>query len=107
MNDARMLYLKSYFRIDCMNHMIKRMQGYSTVRGSIGILQCCMGKCLGWLLHMADMYLEVAKGNLMPKWKLEEPLDFWQFWEQLAKQMLAYKPSNHSYPGDSKMRAST
>jgi hypothetical protein len=51
------------------------------------------------------MYLEFAKGKMMPEWKLEEPLDFWRFWEQLSKQMLAYKPSNHSYPGDSRMRA--
>ncbi len=64
------------------------------------------GKALG-LVVAYDMYLEVAEGKLKPEWKLEELLDFWRFREQLAKQMLAYKPSNRSYPGNSRMRAST
>jgi hypothetical protein len=63
-------------------------------------------KALG-LVVAYGMYLEVAEGKIMPVWKLEEPLDFSQFWEQLSKQMLAYKPSNQSYPGDSRMRALT
>jgi hypothetical protein len=105
MNDARTLYLKSYYRIDCMDHMIKNARLFyrSWKYWHSPMLH---GKALA-LVVAYDMYLEVAEGKLMPEWKVEEPLDFWRFREQLSKQMLAYKPSNRSYPGDSRMRAST
>jgi hypothetical protein len=54
-------------------------------------------------LGLVVAYVMYLKGKIMPKWKLEEPLDFWRFREQPSKQMLAYKPSKHSYPGDSQM----
>jgi hypothetical protein len=105
MNDARTMYLRSYFRIDCMDHMIKNARLFyrSWKYWHSPMLH---GKALAVVVAY-DMYLEVAEGKIMPEWKLEEPLDFWRFREQLAKQMLAYKPSNRSYPGDSRMRAST
>jgi hypothetical protein len=43
------------------------------------------GKALGLVLAYAMLYLEVGKGKIMPERKLEEPLDFWRFWELLFK----------------------
>ena len=54
-----------------------------------------------------DMCLEVAQGNLRGGWKLEEPMDFWRFRENLANVMLKYKLSARNYPGGEKMRPST
>jgi hypothetical protein len=46
------------------------------------------GKAL-WLVVAYNIYLEVVEGEIMPKWKVEERLDFWRFGDQLAKQMLS------------------
>jgi hypothetical protein len=54
-----------------------------------------------------DMYLECAKGDLDPAWKIEKPMDFWPFREKLSEQMLQYKPTRRKYPGDGNMRAAT
>ena len=52
------------------------------------------------------MYLEVTEGNLRGEWKLDDPMSFWRFRENLAEGMLKYKPSARKYPGDQKMRPS-
>ena len=46
-----------------------------------------------------EMYLEVAEVNLRGKWKLDEPMDFWRFRENLASGILEYKPSAMDYLG--------
>jgi hypothetical protein len=105
MIDARTMYLGSYFRIDGMDHMIKNARIFYCL-WKYWHSPMLHGKALG-LVVAYNMYVEVAEGKLKPEWKVEEPLDFWRFREQLVKQMLAYKPSNRSYPGNSRMRAST
>jgi hypothetical protein len=54
-----------------------------------------------------DMYKEAAEGNLDPSWKVEKPVSFFVFREELARLMLQYKPSTRKYPGDDKCREST
>jgi len=54
-----------------------------------------------------DMYLECCEGNVDPAWKVEKPVDFFGFREQLALQMLQYTPKANAYPGDSKFRVAT
>jgi hypothetical protein len=40
------------------------------------------------------MCLECCEGKLNAEWKIEKPLNFWQFREKLSEQMLEYKPAN-------------
>ena len=105
MNAARELYLKTYSRIDSIDHLIKN----------------CRLKYRSWkywhspMLHATalaivvayDMYLEVAEGELDADWKLEYPVDFWTFRDVLSVQMLEYDPKNRRYHGDANMRVCT
>ena len=64
------------------------------------------GKALA-IVVAYDMYMEVAEGNINIEWKVENPVDFWTFCEQLSIQMLQYSPTARKYPGDEKMRSET
>jgi hypothetical protein len=105
MNDARELYLGTYSRIDSIDHLIKNANIFyrSWKYWHSPMLH---GKSLAVVVAY-DLYLEVAEGKLDSAWEIEVPLDFWQFREQLSKQMLDYSPTRHKYPGDAGMRAST
>ena len=101
-NLARRLYLKSYSRIDSIDHLIKN----------------CKIKYRSWKYwHPAanhakalavttayDLYLEVAEGKLHPSFKLNQPVDFFTFREKLSEQMCQYDPKEQLYHGDEKMR---
>ena len=101
-NQARRMYLKSYSRIDSIDHLIKN----------------CNLKYRSWKYwHSAanhakalaitvtyDMYLEVAEGKLQPSLKVSDPVDFFTFRDILSKQMCSYDPKNQKYAGDEKMR---
>ena len=105
MNSARNLYLKTYYRIDCMDHMIKNARlFYRSWKYWHSLM--LHGKEMAVVVAY-DMYLEVAEGKLRGEWKLDEPMDFWRFRERLANGMLKYKPMARKYPGDEKMRSST
>jgi hypothetical protein len=54
-----------------------------------------------------DIYIECAQGLLKEEWKLDKPVDFYQFRETLARQMLMYSPRLLKYLGDDKFRDST
>ena len=62
MNSARNIYLQSYYRIDCMDHMIKNARIFyrSWKYWHSPMLH---GKALVVVVAY-DMYLEVAEGNL-------------------------------------------
>ena len=51
-----------------------------------------------------DIYLEVAKGDVLPVCKLEDYMSFWEFRERLSEQQCGYRPVNKLYPGDENMR---
>ena len=75
MSSTRNLYLQSYYRIDCMDHMIKNARLFyrSWKYWHSPMLH---GKAM--LVVVAyDMYLEVAEGKINNDWKLDEPMDFW------------------------------
>jgi hypothetical protein len=105
MNHARSLYLGSYFRIDCIDHLIQNARifyrswkyWHSPVLHAKGLA----------VVVAFDMYLECCEGNLNAEWKIEKPFNFWQFREKLSEQMLEYNPANRLYPGDQNMRVST
>ena len=98
MNTARNIYLQSYYRIDCMDHMIKYAQLFYRL-WKYWHSPMLHGKSMAVVVAY-DMYLEVAEGKINNNWKLDEPMDFWRFREKLANSMLRYKPSARKYPGD-------
>ena len=82
MNDARDLYLRSYYRIDCMDHLIKNAKIFYR---SWKYWHAPMrhGKAMA-IVVAYDMYLEVCEGKLDDDWKVEQPVDFWRFRELLS-----------------------
>jgi hypothetical protein len=54
-----------------------------------------------------DMYQEVCEGGLDSTWKVEKPMDFFEFRERLSQQLLEYNPRLCRYPGDKNMRKVT
>ena len=105
MNSARNIYLQSYYRIDCMDHMIKNSRLFyrSWKCWHSSMLH---GKAMSVVVAY-DMYLEVAEGKINKDWKLDEPMDFWRFQEKLVNSMLRYKPIARKYPGEKRMISST
>ena len=80
------MYLQSYYRIDCMDHMIKNARLFYR---SWKCWHSPMLRGKGMSVVVAyDMNLEVAEGGLRGEWKLDEPMDFWRFRERLANGML-------------------
>jgi hypothetical protein len=105
MNDARHLYLKTYGRIDSIDHMIKNCGLFYR---SWKYWHAAMLHAKGLAIVIAyDVYKECAEGNLNPLWKIDKPVDFWTFREKLSRGLLQYSPKGHVYPGDSKMRVAT
>jgi len=104
-NAARLLYLKTYSRIDSIDHLIKNCKvGY-----------CCWKYWHSPVNHAKslaavtayDMYLEVCEGKLDTAWKVDHPCDFFTFRDILSQQMCKYDPKNQNYPGDERMRVVT
>jgi hypothetical protein len=105
MNDARMMYLQSYYRIDTIDHLISNCNMFYR-SWKYWHSPMIHGKALAVVVAY-DMYLECTEGDLDPGWKVEKPMDFWSFREKLSEQMLQYKPTRRKYPGDANMRAAT
>jgi hypothetical protein len=105
MNDARELYLATYGAIDTMDHLIKNcdMKYRSWKYWHAAML---LAKTMA-IVVAYDMYKEAAKGTLNPDWKVEKPVSFFVFREELARSMLQYTPTARNYPGDSFVRVST
>ena len=91
MNSARNLYFQSYYRIDCMDHMIKYARIFYRL-WKYWHSPMLHGKAMEVVVAY-DMHLEVAEGKINIDWELDEPMDFWRFREKLANSMLRYKPS--------------
>ncbi len=101
MNDARMMYLQSYYRIDTIDHLISNCNMFYR-SWKYWHSPMIHGKALAVVVAY-DMYLECSEGELEPAWKVEKPMDFWSFREKLSEQMLQYKPTRRKYPGDANM----
>ena len=101
-NTSRRLYLKSYSRIDSIDHLIKNCNlGYRTWK----YWHAAMTHAKGLAITVAyDIYLEITEGHLNPSFKVKEPVDFYTFRDQLSVQMCQYEPKNQIYKGDEKMR---
>ena len=77
MNSERNLYLQRYYRIDCMDHMIKYAQLFDRL-WKYWHSPMLRGKAMAVVVAY-EMYLEVAEGKINNDWKLDEPMDFWRF----------------------------
>ena len=105
MNDARRLYLSTYFRIDVTDHLLMNAAIFYRVWK---YWHAPKNHCLALVIVLAyDLYIECCEGKIELGWKIEKPVDYHTFREKLAKQLLSYSPLNHKYPGDEKMRANT
>jgi hypothetical protein len=83
MNDARTLYLGSYYRIDCINLLIQNSRLFyrSWKYWHSPVLH---GKALAVVVAY-NMYLECCEGKLNAEWKIEKPFSFWRFREKLLE----------------------
>jgi len=106
MNESRQLYLKTYGKVDTMDHLIKNCNvSYRTWK--CGHAPMLHAKAMAAVIAY-DMYKECAEGHLrVGEWKLQKPVSFHCFRETLALQMMHYNPQKRMYPGDEKFRVST
>ena len=104
-NLPRLLYLKTYSRIDSIDHLIKNVNlHYSSWK--YWHSPANHGKSLA-IVVAYDIYLECCEGKLDPEWYVKEPVGFHSFRDVLSKQGCRYHPKNQLYPGDERMRAVT
>ena len=106
-NHARQFYLHTYCKIDNIDHLIANCKLFyrSWKYWHSPVLH---GKAMA-IVVAYDIYKEIAEGGLNEAWAIEEKkrITFWQFRDRLSMQLLLYKASKCSYPGDSKMREVT
>ena len=107
MNDARRLYLSTYFRIDVVDHLLKNAAIFYRIWK---YWHAPKNHALAMILVLAhDLYLECAEGKIKSEWFIEKKkrLSFFHFRHLLAKQMLTYDPKLLCYAGDGHMRVNT
>ena len=74
---ARLLYLKSYSRIDSIDHLIKQCRvAYRSWK--YWHSPANHAKALA-IATAYDMYLELAEGKVLPSMKISHPIDFFYF----------------------------
>ena len=107
MNDARRLYLSTYFRIDVADHLLKNAAIFYRIWKYWHAPKNHALALIVVLTH--DIYLECAEGKIKSEWFIEKNkrLDFFHFRALLAKQMLTYDPKALRYAGDEHMRVNT
>ena len=107
MNDARRIYLSTYFTIDVVDHLLKnaaifyRIWKYWHAPKNHGFAMV--------IVLAYGLYEECCEGKIELEWKIDDnkKLDYFQFRARLSSQMLTYTPKKMLYPGDDKMRAVT
>ena len=107
MNHAQRLYLSTYGRIDSADHLLKNAAiFYRTWK----YWHAAKNHAIAMAIVVAyGVYQECCEGLIEGEWKIkkEDIMDFFQFRERLATQMLAYSPKSEYLPGDQFMRAVT
>ena len=107
MNDARRIYLSTYFTINVVDHLLKnaaifyRIWKYWHAPKNHGFAMV--------IVLAYGLYEECCEGKIELEWKIDDnkKLDYFQFRSRLSMQMLTYTPKKMLYPGDDKMRAVT
>ena len=107
MNDARRLYLSTYFRIDVVDHLLKNAAIFYRVWK---YWHAPKNHTFAMVIVLAfSLYEECAEGGIELDWKIEKNkrVNFFEFRSKLSEQMLTYNPKKLLYPGDDRMRAVT
>jgi hypothetical protein len=107
MNHSRDLYLRTYHKIDGLDHMIKNCNMHYR---SFKYWHAAMLHAKKLAISVAyDMYLECCEGDLDEDWFIKEKsrMTFHDFRENLSTQMMKYDPSQNKYKGDIFMRKIT
>ena len=107
MNHSRELYLRTYHKIDGLDHMIKNCNMFYR---SFKYWHAAMIHAKAMAISVAyDIYIECTEGNLDTSWKIDNKkvMSFYDFREKLSTQMLQYDPRNMIYLGDAFMRKCT
>ena len=94
MNNARLLYLKTYGQIDTMDQLIGHCNMYNR---SWKYWHAAKNHAMALAIVVAyEMYLECAQGELRQEWKIDRKkiMDFHTFRERLLFQGLQYFPVN-------------
>ena len=104
-NHSRRLYLKTYSRIDSIDHLLKNIKVHYT-SWKYWHSPVNHAKTLAVIIAH-DMYLEVAEGKLDPALKIERPVDLSSFLDVLSKQQCEYSMRNRHYSGDEGFRCCT
>ena len=107
MNDARRLYLSTYFTIDVVDHLLKNANIFYRVWK---YWHAPMNHCFAMILVLAhSIYQECCEGKIEESWKVDTKkiLSFYEFREILSVQMLQYNPVKLRYLGDARMRCVT
>lgn len=106
-NEARQIYLGTYFGVDNVDHMIKIAKiRYICWKYWHSPVNHCLSIAV---IASYDMYNECCDGGLDPEWAVptKDRMTFSKFRQTLSKQMLAYNPVLNKYPGDSNFRTVT
>ena len=104
-NDARLLYLATYGRVDSIDHLISNL-GIKYRSWKYWHAAANHFKALG-ILVAYDVYMELAEGKLDPTLKIDKPVTLHVFQDVLSKQQCEYDPRHQKYPGDENMRIVT
>ena len=103
-NEAREIYLRHYYGIDNLDHMIKNAcNRYITWK--YWHAPYLHAKSMG-IIAAYDMYNECCDGLLDASWAIpkKKRMTFTQFRMKLSEQMLSYDPRENNYAGDDKFR---
>jgi len=106
-NEARETYLRHYYGIDNVDHMIKNTSNrYITWKYWHAPYQ--HAKSMG-IIAAYDMYKECCDGLLDGSWAIpvKKRMSFSEFRMKLSEQMLTYDPRKNRYAGDDKFRRYT
>eukprot|EP00536_Pseudo-nitzschia_multiseries_P014877 jgi/Psemu1/40449/gm1.40449_g len=107
MNNLLELYLQTYRKLDQIDSVILRS---NIACKSWKYYHAPINHAKAWAVLTAfDMYQELTDSTHGPAWLLpkRQQLDFMQFKQKLAEQMLAYNPSDKAYPVDTLLREVT
>jgi hypothetical protein len=105
MNHARHLYLSTSNGIDVLDHILKNAHIYYR---SWKYWHAAKNHAIAIVVASAyDIYKECCEGGLDPQWKIDNPVEFWDFRKLLSEQAIKYSPKHHIYAGDENMRAAT
>lgn len=106
-NEARETYLRHYYGVDNLDHMIKNC-GNRYISWKYWHAPYLHAQSMG-IIAAYDMYQECCDGDLDASWAIpiRKRMSFTEFWIKLSKQMLQYDPRNNHYCGDNKFRRYT